>query len=125
MQLHDSTKTSRSPSHWSVIIKNITNHSVTFPFGYIGYIEIPATLEIPSAYQVHVIKSLVRSVFNPYYPNLTEPKPPARSSSISSNLSSSSFEIHNSQPTQIIQHSFPIPPYSKSTLSFLSASTTA
>ena len=44
--------------------------------------------------------------------------PPSRSTSLPSNISSS-FELHNLQPTQIIQNSFPKPPYSKQTLSIL------
>ena len=48
-----------------------------------------------------------------------EPLPPSRSTSLPSNLSSSSFELHNLQPTQIIPHSFPTRPFSKQTVSFL------
>ena len=61
----------------------------------------------------------MHSVFNSCYPTLVEPRPPLRSSSLPSNLSSSSFEIPNLQPTQKIQHSIPTLPYSKQTLSFL------
>ena len=51
LQLHDPTKPTFPPSSCSVVIQNITNHSATLPFGCIGYIEIPATLDLPSAYQ--------------------------------------------------------------------------
>ena len=113
------TKTTLPPSHCSVIIQNITNHSATLPFVCIGYIEIPANIDLPSAYHVHDINPIVNSVFNSYYPTLVEPKLPVRSSSSPSNLSSSSFELQNLQPSRIIQHSFPTPPYSNQTLSFL------
>ena len=119
LHFHDPTKTTLTPSSCSLVIQNITNHSATLPFGCIGYIEIPATLGLPSAYHVHDINSLVHCVFNSYYPTVVEPMPPSRSTSPPINLSSSSFELHNLQPTQILQHSFPIPPYSKQTLSFL------
>ena len=122
LQLHDPTKTNLPPSHCSVVIQNITNHSAKLPFGCIGYIETPATLDLPSSYNVHDINSLAHSVFNSYYPTLVEPRPPLRSSSLPSNLSSSSFELHNLQTTQINQHSFPTPPYSKQTLSVLKKS---
>ena len=109
LQLYVPTETTLSPSSCSVVIQTITNHSPTLQFGCIGYDEIPANLDLPSAYHVHDINSLVHSVFNSYYPTLAEPMPPSRSTSLPS---SSSFELHNLQPTQIIQHSFPTPPYS-------------
>ena len=87
-------------------MQNITNHSATLSFGCIGYFEIPATLDLSSAYHVHDKNSLVHSVFNSYYPTLVEPRPPLRSSPLPSNLSSSSFELHNLQPTQIIKPRF-------------------
>ena len=109
LQLHDPTKTILPPSHCSVVIQNITNHSATLPFGCIGYIEVPATLDLPSAYNVHDINLLVHSVLNSYYPTLVEPRPPLRSSSLTSKLSSSSFELHTLQPTQTFPHSNPTP----------------
>ena len=51
LQLHDPTQPTFPPSSCSVVIQNITNHSATLPFGCIGYVEIPATLDLPSAFQ--------------------------------------------------------------------------
>ena len=64
LQLHDPNETNLPPSHSSVVIQNTTNHSATLLFGCIGYIEKPTTLDLPSAYHVHEINSLVHSVFN-------------------------------------------------------------
>ena len=83
--------------------------------------EILATLDLPliCLYHVHDINSLVHSVLNSSNPTLVDPRPLLRSSSFPSNLSSSSFELHNLPPTQLIRYSFLTPPYSKQILSIL------
>ena len=95
MQLHDTTQGSSPPSNCSVIIQNITNRNATLPLGCIGYIEIPAIIEIPPTYQVQDVNSLINRFFYADHPTLSEPIPPQRSSSVSNIESSSSFEINN------------------------------
>ena len=80
LQVYQKVKT--EPSSCSVIIQNITHHSATLTPGYIGYIEVPATNIQPSYYKVNDVNSLLHSVFHSYYPDLSEPKPPRRRSSL-------------------------------------------
>ena len=99
----------------SVIIQNITHHSATLTPGYIGYIEVPATNIQPSRYKVNDVNSLIHSVFHSYYPDLSEPKPPRRRSS----LRNPQIEINNLQPSQILKRPLPPLPYSPDTQQFL------
>ena len=92
------------PSSCSVIIQKITHHSAILAPGYIGYIEVPATNIQPTHYKVNDVNSLIHTVFHSYYPDLSEPKPPRRRSS----LRNPQIEINNLQPSQIFTR--PLPP---------------
>ena len=92
------------PSNCSVIIQNITHHSAILAPGYIGYIEVPVTNIQPTHYKVNDVNSLKCTVFHSYYPDLSEPKPPRRRSS----LRNPKVEINNLQPSQILTR--PLPP---------------
>ena len=103
------------PSSCSVIIQNITHHSATLAPGYIGYIEVPATTNQPTHYKVNDVNSLIHTIFHSYYPDLSEPKPPRRRSS----LRNPQIEINNLQPSQPLTHPLPPLPYSPDTQQFL------
>ena len=113
LQVYQNVKT--EPSTCSVIIQIITHHSATLTPGYIGYIEVPATNIQPSRYKVNDVNSLIHSVFHSYYPDLSEPKPPRRRSS----LRNPQIEINNLQPSQILTRPLPPLPYSPDTQQFL------
>ena len=57
------------------------------------------------------MNSLIHTVFHSYYPNLSEPKPPLRRSS----LRKHNVEIHNLQPSQILNRPLPSLRYSLDT----------
>ena len=113
LQVYQNVKT--EPSTCSVIIQNITHHSATLTPGYIGYIEVPATNFQSSRYKVNDVNSLIHSVFHSYYPDLSEPKPPRRRSS----LRNPQIEVNNLQPSQILTRPLPPLPYSPDTQQFL------
>ena len=94
------------PSSCSVIIQNITHHSAILSPGYIGYIEVPATNIQPTHYKVNDVNSLIHTVFHSYYPDISEPKPPRRRSS----LRNPHVEINNLQPSQILKRPLPLLP---------------
>ena len=113
LQVYQNFKT--EPSNCSVIIQNITHHSAILAPGYIGYIEVPATNIQPTHYKVNDVNSLIHTDFHSYYPDLSEPKPPRRRSS----LRNPQVEIHNLQPSQILTRPLPPLPYSPDTQQFL------
>ena len=96
LQVYQKIKT--EPNSCSVIIQNITHHSAILTPGYVGYIEVPATNIKPLRYKVNGVNSLIHTVFHSYYPDLSEPKPPLRRSS----LRKPNNEFHNLQPSQIL-----------------------
>ena len=99
LQVYQNVNT--EPSSCSVIIQNITHHSAILAPGYIGYFEVPATNIQPTQYKVNDVNSLIHTVFHSYYPDLSEPKPLRRRSS----LRNPQFEINNLQPSQILTRS--------------------
>ena len=101
LQMYKNIKT--EPTSCSVIMQNITHHSATLTPGYIGYIEFPTTNIKPSHYKVNDINSLINTVLHSYHPDLSEPKPPLRRSS----LRKPNVEIHNLQPSQISTRPLP------------------
>ena len=103
------------PSSCSVIIQNITHHSAILAPGYIGYIEVPATNIQTTHYKVNDVNSLIHTIFHSYYPDLSEPKPLRRRSS----LRNAQIEINNLQPSQILTRPLPPLPYSPVTQQFL------
>ena len=113
LQVYQNIKT--EPTSCSVMIQNITHHSVILTRGYIGYIEVPATNIKPLHYKVYDVKFLIHTVFRSYYPDLSEPKPPLRRSS----LRKPNVEIHNLQPSQVLTRPLPSLPYSPDTQQFL------
>ena len=113
LQVYQNTNT--EPSSCSVIIQNITHHSAILAPGSIGYIEVPATNIQPTHYKVNDVNSLIHTVFHSYYPDLSEPKPPRRRSS----LRNPQIEINNLQPSQILTRPLPPLPYSPDTQQFL------
>ena len=113
LQIYQNIKT--EPNRCSVIIQNITHHSAILNPGHIGYIEVPATNIKPLHYNVNDVNSLIQTVFNSYYPALSEPKPPLRRSS----LRKPNVEIHNLQPSQILTRHLPSLPSSPDTQQFL------
>ena len=60
------------------------------------------------------MNSLVHTVFHSYYPDLSEPKPSLRRSS----LRKPNVEIHNLQPSQILNSPLPSLPFSPDTQQF-------
>ena len=113
LQVYQNIKT--EPISCSVIIQKITHHSAILNSGYIGYIDVPATNIKPLHYKVNEVNSLIHTVFHSYYPILFEAKPPLRRSS----LRKPNVDIHNLQPSQILNRPFPSLPYSSDTQQFL------
>ena len=71
------------PSSCSLIIQNIiTHHSAILLQGYKGYPEVPATNIKPLHCKVNDVSSLIRTVFHSHYPDLSDPRPPIRRSSL-------------------------------------------
>ena len=60
------------------------------------------------------MNSLIHTVFHSYYPDLSEPNSLRRSS-----LRNPNVEIHNLQPSQILNRPLPSLPYSPDTQQFL------
>ena len=98
-----------------MIIQNITHHSAILAPGSIGYIEVPATNIQPTHYKVNDVNSLIHTVFHSYYPDLSEPKPPRRRSS----LRNPQIEVNNLQPSQSLTRPLPPLAYSPDTQQFL------
>ena len=61
------------------------------------------------------MNSSILTAFNSYYPDSSEPKPPLRRSS----LRNTNVEIHNLQPSQILNRPLPSLPYSPDSQQFL------
>ena len=97
LQVYQNFKT--EPTSCSVFIQKITHQSAILTPGYIGYIEVPATIIKPFHHKVNDVNSLIHTVFHSYYPDLSESKTPLRRSS----LRKPNVEIHNLQPAQIPQ----------------------
>ena len=67
-------KTKPEANSCSVILQNVTHHSVILSPGFIGYIEVPATDIIPSHYKVNDVNTSIPTICLSYYPDLSEPK---------------------------------------------------
>ena len=80
------------------MIRNVTHHSVIFSPGFIGYNEVPATNIEPPHFNVNDVNSLLHTIFQSYYPDLSEPKPPVCRSSLRQN----NIGINNLQPSQLL-----------------------
>ena len=106
LQVYHILKT--EPNNCSVITQNTTHHSAILSQGYVVYFEVPATNTKPPHYKVDDVNSLIHTIFHTYYPDLSEPKPPVRLSS----LKRSNVEMNNLQPSQLLNHPLPSLPYS-------------
>ena len=80
LQIYQNTKP--EPNSSSVIFQNPTHHTDILSPGYVGYIEVPATNIKPPHYKIHEGNSLIHTVFHSYFPDLSEPNPLVRLSSL-------------------------------------------
>ena len=80
-----------------------------------GYNEVPAINIKPPHYKVNDVNSLIHTMFHTYYPELSEPKPSIRRSS----LKRPGIKINKLKSSQLLNHPLPSLPYSPDVQHFL------